>query len=353
VTGSTEDPAGPLVDPRGLQAYLDGRVPGRGPFEVERHRAGHSNETFFVRRSGREWVLRRPPRGAFLPTAHDVLREHRVLAALDGTAVRVPRPFLACDDPSVIGAPFYLMEKVEGVVPRTSLPPGLDTDEERRRVAEEVVDALVEIHAVDWRSAGLDGWGRPAGYLKRQLRRWRGQLELATGLTRPLPDLVRTAEWLGERRPTSPPSTIVHGDYKLDNVVVAADPPARVMAVLDWEMSTIGDPLADVGYLLSSWRQPEDPPDVVLADQVDLTRAPGFLGRAELVERYRERSGRDTGDLTWYVVLAIWKLAILLEASYARHLAGATDDPFFAELEEGVLSLASRAVHLARTGHEV
>jgi aminoglycoside phosphotransferase (APT) family kinase protein len=353
VTGPAERPARMLVDPEGLHAYLDGRVPGEGPFEVERHRAGHSNETFFVRRSGREWVLRRPPHGAFLPTAHDVLREYRVLAALEGTAVRAPRPVLACEDPSVIGASFYVMEKVEGLVPRTSLPPGLETEGERRRVAEELVDALVEIHAVDWQAAGLEGWGRPTGYLERQLRRWGGQLELASRFTRPLPDLVRAAQWLAERLPASSPSTIVHGDYKLDNVIVAAEAPARVRAVLDWEMSTIGDPLADVGYLLSSWRQPEDPPDAVLAEQVDLTRAPGFPGRAELAERYRARSGRDTGDLTWYVVLAIWKLAILLEGSYARHLAGATDDPFFAELEEGVPALASRALHLAGSGQGV
>jgi aminoglycoside phosphotransferase (APT) family kinase protein len=353
VTDPAEAPARRLVDPLGLNAYLDGRVPGEGTFEVERHRAGHSNETFFVRRSGWEWVLRRPPHGAFLPTAHDVLREYRVLAALDGTAVRAPRTILACEDPSVIGAPFYVMEKVEGLVPRTSLPPGLETEGERRRVAEELVDALVEIHAVDWQAAGLEGWGRPTGYLERQLRRWRGQLELASGFTRPLPDLVRAAQWLSERLPASPPSTIVHGDYKLDNVIVAADAPARVMAVLDWEMSTIGDPLADVGYLLSSWRQPEDPRDAVLAEQVDLTRAPGFPTRGELVERYRARSGRDTGDLTWYVVLAIWKLAILLEGSYARHLAGATDDPFFAELEDGVPALASRALHLAGSGQGV
>jgi aminoglycoside phosphotransferase (APT) family kinase protein len=350
---SGADPADaerPLVDVEALSGYLDAKLPGEGPFDVERHRAGHSNETFFVRRSGQEWVLRRPPRGAFLPTAHDVLREHRVLSAVAGTPVRAPRPILACDDESVIGVAFYVMEKVDGSVPRTALPADLDTEEERRRIGQDLIDAMAELHAVDWRAAGLEGWGRSTGYLERQVRRWSGQLALATQLTRPLPDLVRTADWLAERLPESPPSTIVHGDYKLDNVMLGPAPPARVAAILDWEMSTIGDPLADLGYLLSFWREPGDPEDAVLAEQIELTRAPGFPSRAEMVARYRERAGRGPGDLTWYVVLAFWKLAILLEGSYARHLAGATDDPFFTELEAGVPALARRALDVAARG---
>ena len=341
-----EDASRPLVDPEVLSRYLDDRLPGRGPFEVERHRAGHSNETFFVRRSGREWVLRRPPRGAFLPTAHDVMREHRVLSALGGTAARAPRAVLACPDPGVIGAPFFLMEKVEGIVIRDRLPAFLD-EPQRRRVGDELVDALAELHAVDWRAVGLEGWGKPTGYLERQLRRWSGQLELATRFTRPLPDLEEAGRWLAERLPESGPATIVHGDYKLDNVVLALEAPARVVAILDWEMSTIGDPLADLGYLLSFWREPGDPTDPVLSEEMEHTRLPGFATRGELLDRYHRRSRRDVEDITWYVVLAVWKLAILLEGSYARHLAGATDDPFFAELERGVPALARRALETA------
>lgn len=346
-----EDAKEPLVDPEALFRFLDDRVPGEGPFVVERHLAGHSNETFFVRRSGHEWVLRRPPRGAFLPTAHDVLREYRVLHALADTPVRAPRAVLACDDESVIGAPFYLMEKVEGFVVRERLPGYLEADERGRYVlGEELVDALVELQAVDWRAVGLEGWGKPTGYLERQLKRWTGQLELTIPLTRPLPDLVRAGEWLAERRPPSGSSTIVHGDYRLDNVALSPGPPARVAAIFDWEMSTIGDPLADLGWMLSFWREPADPVDIVLAEQTEVMRLPGFSTRAELIERYREATGRSMTDVVWYTVLAIWKLAILLEGSYARHLAGVTDDPFFVELEHGVPALARRALEVAGVG---
>ena len=201
----TEDAERPLVDPEALSRYLDDKLPGEGAFQVERHRAGHSNETFFVRRSGLEWVLRRPPRGAFLPTAHDVLREHRVLSALADTPVRAPGTVLACDDEDVIGVPFYLMEKMDDLVVRDRLPAYVEDDEaERRRMGEELVDALAELHDVDWQAVGLQGWGRPAGYLERQVRRWGGQLDLAKRFTRPLPDLVRIGRWLAATtRPTT------------------------------------------------------------------------------------------------------------------------------------------------------
>ena len=346
----TADAGPPLADPRALWRHLDDRLPGTGPFEVERHRAGHSNETFFLRRSGQEWVLRRPPRGAFLPTAHDVLREHRVLSALADTPVRAPRPLVACQDPEVIGTPFYVMERVDGVVIRERLPRYLERDEAGRpRLGEELVDALVELHAVDWRAVGLEGWGRPSGYLERQLRRWSGQLELTMPLTRPLPDLVRVGEWLRGHVPPSGPATIVHGDYKVDNVVFTAEGPARLVSILDWEMSTIGDPLADLGWLMSFWHQPGERVDESFEGFAP-TRSPGFQRREELIDRYARGSGRDVGELDFYHVLAIWKLAILLEGSYARHLAGVTDDPFFAKLEGGVPMLAARALDVAGAG---
>ena len=337
-----------LVDPAALESYLAERLPGEGDLVVQRHRAGHSNETFFVTRGPSRWVLRRPPAGAFLPSAHDVQREHTVLAGLAATPVRVPRPVLMCEDAGVIGAPFYLMERVDGVVVRDELPGWLD-EEQRAAVGSELVDALVELHSVDPASCGLDGFGKPAGYLERQLRRWTGQLELTLPFTRPLPDLEAVGEWLAANRPPRSETTLVHGDYKLDNVVLADGPPPRLVAILDWEMSTLGDPLADLGWMVSFWREAGEDERDVFSRTSRVTALPGFQPRRDLVERYATKTGRDVTDLTWYEVLAVWKLAILLEGSYARHLAGMTDDPFFAEMEHGVPALAARAREATRT----
>lgn len=335
----------PLVDEEKLAAYLEDRLPGEGDFEIERHRAGHSNETFFIRRGGRGWALRRPPAGAFLPSAHDVGREYKVLSALAGTPVRSPATTLACDDESVIGAPFYLMELMEGVVIRDRLPEAY-SESDRMRIGYELVDALVELHAVDPDSCGLGSFGKKEGYLARQLRRWTGQMDLTLPLTRELPVLRRLGEWLQANLPTSPPTTIVHGDYKLDNVMFARAEP-RLIAILDWEMSTLGDPLADVGWMVSFWREADDLQNDVFTDLGAVTAAPGFASRQQLVDRYVDKTGRDVSALDWYVVLAIWKLAILLEGSYARHLAGMTDDLFFARMEQGVPALGERARSIA------
>ena len=337
----------PLVDEQALAGFLAQKLPGDGELTVERHQAGHSNETFFVRRGEDEWVLRRPPLGAFLPSAHDVLREYRVLDALKDTDVRVPRTVLACDDESVIGAPFYLMEKVEGVVIRQELPEQF-VESERARIGDELVDALVELHSVDPDASGLGGLAKPSGYLERQLRRWTGQLELTMPFSRPMPDLERIGAWLADKRPETQQTVVVQGDYKLDNVMLAAEPPARLLAILDWEMSTLGDPLADLGWMISFWREAGDETGDLFADTTRGTELPGFRTRAELIDRYSSATGRDVDQLEWYVVLAIWKLAILLEGSYARHLAGMTDDPFFAQLEHGVPALAAKALEIAK-----
>ena len=336
----------PLVDAANLGEYLDGRLPGNGAFTVERHLAGHSCETFRIGRSGRTWILRRPPRGAFLPSAHDVGREYTVLRGLAGTQVRAPEPFLMCDDETVIGAPFYVMEYVDGNVIRSELPEEFGAPE-RKRIGEELVDALVELHAVDPDPCGLGSFGKPFGYLERQLRRWTGQLELTLPMTRPIPDLERAGEWLRNHLPSESAHTIVHGDYKLDNVAFSRGAPARLVAIFDWEMATLGDPLADLGWMISFWKEAGDPADDVFAELNRVTTLPGFSRRADLVRRYEAGTGRSAEALVWYEVLATWKLAILLEGSYARHLAGATDDPFFAEMEYRVPALARRAVDRA------
>jgi aminoglycoside phosphotransferase (APT) family kinase protein len=339
----------PLVDEAALGRYLAERMPSPAtgaPLVVERIRGGHSNETFYVTRGAEQWVLRRPPRGPLLPTAHDVLREFRVLVALADTSVPVPRPLLACDDLSIIGAPFYLMECVPGVVVRSALPPGFEDPASRADLGLTLIDRLADLHAVDWQAVGLGDFGRPSGYLERQLRRWSGQLDASR--TRPLPDLDAVGTWLRANLPESGPATIVHGDYRLDNVIIAPHPPARILAIVDWEMATIGDPLADLGYLLSFWREPGESEAALGEAEWRISELPGFPTRAQLVARYATHTGRRMDHVAFYVALAIWKLAILLEGSYARHLAGTTDDPFFAQLGEGVPALARRALAVTR-----
>ncbi len=336
----------PLVDKVALKEFLDAHFGVSHELTMQRHQAGHSNETFFLRYGTDELVLRRPPNGAFLPSAHDVSREYRVLNALDSTAVRSPRTVLACDDESVIGVPFYLMERVDGLVIRSELPERFDK-KARPRLGEEMIDALAQLHAVDLEACGLDDFGKKEGYLDRQLRRWSGQLELTLPMTRPVPDLERLGGWLRDNRPGSPLTTLVHGDYKLDNVMFAHDAPARLVSILDWEMSTLGDPLADLGWLASFWLEFGEGDDDVLADLNRVTRLAGLSTRAELVRRYEDQTGRDASALEWYRVLATWKLAILLEGSYARHLAGMTDDPFFARMERDVPALARRGLAIA------
>jgi aminoglycoside phosphotransferase (APT) family kinase protein len=336
-----------------LTNWIENKVDASfGPVSVTRLAEGHSNLTYVVAGDGREWILRRPPAGPLLPTAHDVVREYRVLDLLgrSDVPVRVPEVVAVCEESQVIGAPFYLMERATGVVVRDSLPSWLD-EEGQRAVGLDLADALGEIHRVNPEPFVTAGLGRPSGYLERQLRRWTGQREgieaavaAAGGQARALPDYDAVRGWLGEHLPAESPVAVVHGDYKLDNVVIeeGAGGAPRVTAVLDWEMATVGDPRADLGYLLSFW--PEQGQRYPLGDLV--TTGPGFPTRDELVQRWEEQTGRVAGDMTWFVTLAVWKLAVLLEASYHRHLAGTTDDPFFATLEQGVPDLLAHAREL-------
>jgi len=334
----------PLLVRRPLEAYLDGCGIGSGPISAEAIGEGHSNVTYLIARDGGEWVLRRPPRPPLPPSAHDVLREAWLLRALEPTPVRTPRVIATCDDDAVIGAPFYVMEKVEGDVVTAQVPAPLDDDTGRAQMGAELVDALVEIHAADWRACGLEGFGKPTGYLDRQLRRFGGLWE--HNKTRELETLDRVTAWLGESKPQSGDATVVHGDYRLGNVMFAPGAPARLNAIFDWELATIGDPLADVGYMLATWAEPSDP-DNTLFSLGAVTRQPGFPSRAELVARYEEGSGRSMGDVRWYTTLALWKAAIFLEGSYKRRLAGTTEDAFFDLLEEGVPQLAEHAWRIA------
>jgi aminoglycoside phosphotransferase (APT) family kinase protein len=334
----------PLLVLEPLEAFLDAHGLGSGPIEAEPIGDGHSNVTYLVRRGELEVVLRRPPRGPLPPSAHDVLREARLLGALAPTAARVPAVLAVGEDLATIGAPFYVMEHVAGPVVVDAVPPALDAPDQRRRIGEELVDALVEVHAVDWRAAGLVGFGKPTGYLERQLRRWSGLWE--HNRTRELPAVERVGRWLAEHRPESPAATVVHGDYRLGNVMLAPLAPARVVAIFDWEMATIGDPLADLGYLTTMWTERDDPPARFQLSPV--TREPGFPTRADLLARYEERSGRSMTDIRWYQTLAVWKAIVFMEGNYKRALAGSTDDPYLKAFGAGVLELSERAEALTR-----
>jgi aminoglycoside phosphotransferase (APT) family kinase protein len=336
----------PLVVLEPLRAFLDEHGVGAGELEVAPLGEGHSNVTFAVRREGADLVLRRPPRGPLPPSAHDVLREARIVGALEGR-VRVPRIRAVCEDPAVIGVPFFVMDRLEGHVVTREVPPALDSPADRRRMGEELVDALVEVHAVDWRACGLEGIGRPSGYLERQVRRFLGLWE--HNRTRDLPAVESVAGWLRDNLPESPAPTVVHGDYRLGNAMLGPEPPARLVAIFDWEMATIGDPLADLGYLAATWTDPDDP-SLGRFELSRVTREGGFPRREELVARYEERSGRPATDLRWYRTLALWKSVVFMEGNYRRATAGTTDDPYLKDFGEGVVELAQRAEALARGG---
>jgi aminoglycoside phosphotransferase (APT) family kinase protein len=239
------------------------------------------------------------------------------------------------------------MEEMHGSVVTSDIPAPLDSPEQRRRISEELVDRLVEIHAVDWRDCGLEGYGKPTGYLERQLRRFGGLWDY--NKTRELPVVEEVGEWLAANLPESPPSTIVHGDYRLGNVMVADEPPARIVAIFDWELSTIGDPLADIGYLTVTWVQGDDPDDTSFARLSAATRRPGFMTRDELIARYEERSGRSMAALNWYQALALWKAAVFMEGNFKRFSMGASDDAYLAAFDQGVPALAEKARQVAHS----
>ncbi|WP_328889841.1 phosphotransferase family protein [Streptomyces sp. NBC_00316] len=308
----------PGLDLDRLRGHLDRERPGlvNGPLEARLVEGGRSNLTYLVTDGTARWVVRRPPLGHVLATAHDMKREHRVISALHPTAVPVPEPVLLCEDDTVIGSPFYVMEHVDGTPYRTAeqlVPLGA---ERTRAAVLGLVDTLVDLHAVDPGAVGLGDFGRPEGFLDRQLRRWGKQLDASRN--RELPGIDELHASLGRELPVSPVAAVVHGDYRLDNVLIGPDD--EIKAVLDWEMSTLGDPLTDVG-LLAMYSA-----DLGLSGSPVSTTsgAPGHPTPAELIERYAARSGRDTSSLSWYTAFAWFKLAVILEGIHYRYTLGQT-----------------------------
>jgi aminoglycoside phosphotransferase (APT) family kinase protein len=334
-TGAEPEVVGPLL----ADALHDPRWKG---CDVALISGGKSNLTYRVACDAGEVVLRRPPLGHILPTAHDMVREHRVLSALEGTAVPVPRVLHHGGADSELGAPFYVMERVVGHVCRNALPAGYaDAPEGRAAIGEALVDVLAELHTVDPAAVGLEDFGRPAGFMERQLRRWSEQWEASKAHELPALDALR--DGLVRTLPPQRAEAIVHGDYRLDNMILA--PSGEVAAVVDWELCTLGDPLADVGMLLVYWSEEGDDFMPLFAPA---TIAPGFPKRDDVRQRYAERSGRDLGQIDFFVALGYWKLAIILEGVYARYASGQygkTDEGFqeFAKIVERLADAAGEA----------
>jgi aminoglycoside phosphotransferase (APT) family kinase protein len=336
---------GEELDAEKLAAYLREHLPdlaSDAPLEIEQFPSGHSNLTYLLCVGEREMVLRRPPFGARIKTAHDMGREYHILTHLAGVYTRVPRVLAFCEDESVLGAPFYVMERLKGVILRAAAPTGLElTPSLMRALCENFMSNLVEIHRIDYQSAGLGDLGRPAGYVRRQIEGWTQRYSNAR--TDDLPDIERVAAWLAEHMPPDAGAALIHNDYKYDNLVLAPDDISRIIGVLDWEMATIGDPLMDLGTSLGYWVDPNDPPELQ-ALRFGLTTLPGNLNRRELAEHYAQLSGRDVSDILFYYVYALFKIAIIVQQIYARYKAGLTQDKRFARLGDAVRVLGQAAM---------
>lgn len=338
-----------LVDEAALRAYLTEHLGAVSDYSIERHQAGHSNETLYVTWGDQDFVLRRPPPGETAEGAHDVLREYRVMDALQATDVRVPPTVLECEDDDIIGSEFYLMERVGGDVIRTTEPPRFATPTHRQRIGEELLDSLAEIHTVDYDAVGLGEFGHPDGFLERQLGVWHRQHDWAAEVTateREIPVFADVGEWLDEHCPQHHPQTLMHGDYKLDNVLFAPGTPPRLHAIFDWELSTLGDPLFDFGYTLIFWRDPEDPPPAVPELMPTFTDQDGYPRRVDLVDRYEEMTGLQFKHERFYRALAVYKLAAFCEMFFRRYLEGNADDPMYPAMEDRVPKLADRAMRI-------
>lgn len=330
-----------------LGVYLDrcGFLQGR-PLEIEQFPGGHSNLTYLIRAGGDEYVLRRPPLGPVPPRAHDMLREARFLSAIHPHFPPAPKPLLICDDPSILGAPFYLMERRKGIVIRQDEPSEITASpQQRRRIGEAMIDTVIRLHAIPTEPSGIAALGRPDGFLRRQVEGWSERWSRAR--TTDLAEMERLSLWLNKRLPASQPGTLLHNDWKLDNVMLDQDPPHRIVAVLDWEMAALGDPLVDLGILLCYWPEAGDNEDR-RAFLSPVTTLPGWPSRAELVNRYARETGRDVSGMPYYEVFALFKLAVVLQQIYFRFHVGQTTDQRFATLDRRVSGLAGAAWDLAR-----
>ncbi len=335
---------GEELDVQAVKDYLQAKLPDlRGELVVEQFPSGHSNLTYLLRSGGREWVLRRPPVGAKgIKAGHDMGREVRILGKLHRVYPPAPKPLVYCEDESIMGTPFYVMELKKGVILRKDPPEGLHLDSQRvDQLCASLVDNLVAMHDIDYASIGLADLGRPEGFLERQVRGWSKRYEKAK--TDEIPEVEAVVTWCRQNIPESPSPSLIHNDYKFDNVVLDPDNLSHIVGVLDWEMSTIGDPLLDLGVALSYWVQKDDPEEVQLVRTL-CTNLEGAWTREQIVEHYERKTGRDVSGIVFYFAFALFKLGVIAQQIYYRYAKGFTKDERFALMLTGTMILMRYAL---------
>jgi aminoglycoside phosphotransferase (APT) family kinase protein len=340
--------AGEELDLARLRPFLQEHFGDSEPVSVEQFPSGHSNLTYLVRMGTREVVLRRPPFGSKVRSAHDMAREYRVLSRLHAAYPAAPKALLYCDDLSILDAPFYLMEPIRGMIARRDPPPGVPfPPETARRLSEAFLDNLARLHRLDFAAIGLADLGKPHGYLERQVKGWIERYH--NSKTHDLPEVERISSWLIGRMPVSGDAALIHNDYKYDNVVLDPDDPTKIVGVLDWEMCTLGDPLTDLGTALAYWTEPQDPEELQEIRSAPTT-LPGTLTRAQLVERYAVASGHDPRDMNFYLTFARFKVAVIIQQIYYRYAQGLTQDARFGAMPQRIHILLRASWHCAESG---
>ena len=340
---------GEELDLAKLEPFLRAHFPNEsGALIVRQYPSGHSNLTYSLQIGSREMILRRPPFGSKVKTAHDMGREYRVLSKLQVHYPPAPHVLLFCDDLSVLGAPFYLMDPIQGVILRRDVPPDVNfSPETARRVCESFLDNLALLHGLDYNAVGLADLGKPQGYLERQVRGW---IERYHGSkTHDIPEVETISNWIQKHMPSSSGAALIHNDYKYDNVVLDPHDLTRIIGVLDWEMCTIGDPLTDLGSALAYWVDASDPPEILETRWGPTTYA-GSLTRAQLVHRYAQKTGRDVSNMAFYLVFARFKIAVIVQQIYYRYHQGLTHDERFATMPQLIKLLLRAALRTAETG---
>ena len=338
----------------GLNSYLKNTFSDKGEdvLSVQQFPSGFSNLTYLITYAGTDYVLRRPPFGANIKSGHDMSREYKILSALEDNYGKAPKPIVFCEDLSVLGAPFYLMERVKGTILRASTPQDqMPTEAQFKALSSNLVDTLVELHQLDYKAIGLGDLGNPEGYVERQIVGWSKRYQKAK--TQEHPEMEKTATWLNENIPKQFGNGLVHNDFKYDNLVLTADDQLNVKAVLDWEMTTIGDPLMDLGTSLGYWIHHSDP-DILASNQLNLTTQLGNPTRGEVVEMYEKKSGSPVDNIVFYFVFGLFKIAVIVQQIYYRYSLGHTQDPRFKDLDKIVALyglVAQQAIQKKKIDH--